>query len=96
VRAPDRQEKTDCGPTKEESEGDGMNKCPPTNQLREKDGKDREEVGPQKGDFTLEELCRSMWQHDKKAYLEMANGDVSFMRHLIPQFEREDAVRSAR
>jgi hypothetical protein len=43
--------------------------------------------------FTLEELCRSMWHQDKKAFLKMAKDlNCSF---FMKQFEREEAERPA-
>jgi len=46
--------------------------------------------------FTLEELCRAIWREDEKTFRRMNSGDYCSLRHFIPQFEREDALRRSR
>ena len=43
-------------------------------------------------EYTLEELCRSLWLDDSGMYRELTERDVQ-LRSFIPQFEREDAQR---
>jgi hypothetical protein len=50
----------------------------------------KEAIRPDDNMFTFVELCRSMWQQDKKRYLEMANGKYHILRRGIAQFELED------
>jgi len=45
---------------------------------------------PDKTTFTLEELCRSMWQQDQAAF--MALGDIFPVELFRTNFEREDAL----
>jgi len=40
----------------------------------------------------LEELCRAMWQENKRDFLRHARG--ASVGYLIAQFEREDAERT--
>ena len=49
----------------------------------------KESIRPGDNSVTLEELCRSMWQMDKRRYLQDAK-EQFIMSSFIPQFERED------
>jgi len=44
--------------------------------------------------YTLEELCRTIWQQDERRFREIAKH--SSFSLLIPQFERENASRKLR
>jgi hypothetical protein len=50
-----------------------------------------EKKRPHDGTYSLEELCRVIWRHDKEGFRKLT--DHSSCRLLIPQFEREDADR---
>lgn len=41
------------------------------------------------GTFTLEELCRAMWQERKSDFLKLARDTC--LGYFVAQFEREDA-----
>jgi len=43
------------------------------------------------GSDTLEELCRSMWRHNKKTFREIAEGSNYPYQLFVYQFEQEDA-----
>jgi len=45
---------------------------------------------PDRTTFTLEELYRSLWQHDKAKFLEIAQHTQGML--LVPLLEREDAA----
>ena len=60
-------------------------------QLRKRLVKVGAQVDPKgDGSFTYEELCRSIWQHDRKAYRKLVEQDC-MLGLFVPQFEREDA-----
>ena len=44
--------------------------------------------------FTLEEICRAIWQESKSDFLELSKH--SSLSHFIAQFEREDNERGSR
>jgi hypothetical protein len=44
-------------------------------QIQKRLQKLKESIRPNDNSFTFEELCRSMWQLDKKGYLKLANGE---------------------
>ncbi len=46
------------------------------------------------GGHTLEEMCRAMWQQDKKEYLEMAEEHYE-LRFFARRFEHQEAERAA-
>jgi hypothetical protein len=50
-----------------------------------------EKKRPHHGTYTLEELCRVIWRHDRERFREVTAH--SSCRLLIPQFEREQADR---
>jgi len=52
-------------------------------------GQDRS-PDPDGGLITLEELCRSIWRHDKAKFREIAQPTSGML--LIAQFEHEDAM----
>jgi len=43
------------------------------------------------GCFTLEELCRAIWDRDKQSFIELAEGNS--YRLFVTRFEAEDAER---
>jgi hypothetical protein len=45
------------------------------------------------GQYTLEELCRAIWQQDARAFRKMVDLEYCTLRYFIPQFEREDLAR---
>ena len=45
------------------------------------------------GCFTLEELCRAIWDHNKQNFIELAEGNS--YRLFVSRFEAEDAEREA-
>ena len=45
------------------------------------------------GCFTLEELCRAIWDHNKQSFIELAEGNS--YRLFVSRFEAEDAEREA-
>ena len=45
------------------------------------------------GCFTLEELCRAIWDHNKQHFIELAEGNS--YRLFVSRFEAEDAEREA-
>jgi hypothetical protein len=47
------------------------------------------------GTYTLTEVCRCLWQHDKKAYLEQAKREGGVLQFLVSRFEREDAAEAS-
>ena len=65
-----------------------------TRQMRRRLAKVQEKVSPEHdGTYTLEELCRLLWQQDKQKYREMANGPDGYMyRFFVAQFEREEEL----
>jgi hypothetical protein len=46
------------------------------------------------GMYTLEEMCRIVWRQDTERLRKMT--EYSFVRLLIPRFEREDAERRSK
>ena len=53
-----------------------------------------ERARPHDGTYSLEELCRVIWRHDKEEFRKLT--DHSSCRLLIPQFEREDRNEAER
>ena len=45
------------------------------------------------GCFTLEELCRAIWDHNKQSFIDLAEGNS--YRLFVTRFEAEDAEREA-
>ena len=45
------------------------------------------------GCFTLEELCRAIWDQNKQSFIELAEGNS--YRLFVSRFEAEDAEREA-
>jgi hypothetical protein len=45
------------------------------------------------GCFTLEELCRAIWDRNKQSFIELAEGNS--YRLFVSRFEAEDAEREA-
>jgi len=52
-------------------------------------------ICPNRSGYTMEELCRLLWQQSKKEYVSMAHKDCPHIRCFIDLFEREDAEREA-
>ena len=44
------------------------------------------------GQYTLEELCRAIWQQDARKFRKMVDLEYCGLRYFIPQFEREDLL----
>ena len=64
------------------------------NHIRSRLLKLEQRILPAHDGFTLEELCRAMWQRDEQQFFEIAKGSsVSF---FVPQFEFEDLERERR
>ena len=47
-------------------------------------------IRPEDNSFTFMELCRSMWQLDKKRFLKMANNEYPMLMLAVAQFEADD------
>ena len=45
------------------------------------------------GCFTLEELCRAIWDRNRQSFIELAEGNS--YRLFVSRFEAEDAEREA-
>jgi len=64
------------------------------NHIRSRLLKLEQRILPAHDGFTLEELCRAMWQRDKQQILEIAKG--SSFSFFVRQFEFEDLERERR
>jgi hypothetical protein len=59
-------------------------------QIQKRLQKLKEAIRPDDNSFTFMELCRSMWQKDKKRFQKMATNEFPMLRLAVAQFEAED------